>query len=82
MGDRYGISIWEIGHQRDIDRDLDMGYGISMWVRYIDLIMYHIDMVILGYRYGIWANDMGDDSRGPCHAPAILCTTPPHVPRF
>jgi len=57
-----GISIWDIGHQWDIDIDRDMEYGISMW-----------DMVYRyghppyryghpGYRYGLWANDMGDDS--------------------
>jgi hypothetical protein len=28
--------------------NIDMGYGISIWDT--------------GYRYGIWANDMGDDS--------------------
>jgi len=28
------------------------------------MVIYHIDMVILDipYRYGIWANDMGDDN--------------------
>jgi len=64
MGDRYGISIWEI----------DMGYrygrsdinenpiGLSIWnmvyrfeIWYIDMVIHHIDMVILYiYRYGRW----------------------------
>jgi len=26
------------------------------------MVIYHIDMIILGYRCGIWANDMRDDS--------------------
>jgi hypothetical protein len=38
MGDRYGRLIWEIGHQCDIDRDIDMEYVLSIW----DLV----------YRYG------------------------------
>jgi len=54
MGDRYGrsdtnelsigISIWNMGYQ--------------CWTWYIDMVSYHIDMV--GNRYGIWADDMGD----------------------
>jgi hypothetical protein len=55
MGYRYGISKWDIGHQWYIDRDVDMRYGLSIW-----------DMVCRyghsPYRYGIWANDVGDDS--------------------
>jgi hypothetical protein len=31
MGDRYERSIWEIRHQWDIDRDIDMGYVLSIW---------------------------------------------------
>jgi len=37
-----------------------MGYRFG--IRFIDMIIRHSDMVIQGYRYGIWANDMGDDS--------------------
>jgi hypothetical protein len=62
MGDRYGITIWEIGRQWDIDRDIDMGYVLSIWdmgYRYGYLPYRHGQP---GYRYGIWANDMGDDS--------------------
>jgi len=36
--DRYGISIWDVGHQWDIDVGIDMEFGISRW-----------DM---GHRYG------------------------------
>ena len=34
MEDEYGRSIWEIweiGHQRDIDTNIDMEHGISIW---------------------------------------------------
>jgi len=31
-------------------------------MRFIDMVIHHIDMVIPGYRYGIWDIDMGDDS--------------------
>ena len=61
MGARYGSSIWKIGHQWDIDRVINMEYGISKW----DTIYryghppYRCDHP--GYRCGIWANDMGDD---------------------
>jgi hypothetical protein len=55
MGYRYGISIWDIGRQWDIDRDIDMIYGLSIW----DMVYRHGHP---GYRYGIWANDMGDDN--------------------
>ena len=56
---RYGRSIWEIdtGDRTSMrfDRDIDMGYELSIW-----------DMVYRfghpGYRCGIWANDVGDDS--------------------
>jgi hypothetical protein len=27
---RYGIPMWEIGHQVDSDMNIDMGYGISI----------------------------------------------------
>jgi hypothetical protein len=33
---------------------IDLGYGISIWLSTISI--WHP-----GYRYGIWANDMGDD---------------------
>ena len=51
MGYRYGISdingisIWDIGHQWDIDRGIDMRYGLSIW-----------DMI---YRYGHTPNRYG-----------------------
>jgi len=33
VGDRYWRSICEIGRQQgDIDRNIDMGYGLSIWV--------------------------------------------------
>ena len=62
MGVRYGGSIWEIGRQWDIDRDIDMGHEISIWA-----IVYRYGHPPYryghpGYRYEIWANDMGDDS--------------------
>jgi len=62
MGYRYGRSIWEIGHQSDIDRDIDMEYVLSIWVMVIVMVIYHIDMVILDIDMGDEANDMGDDS--------------------
>jgi len=48
--------MWDIGHQSDIDTDIDMEYGVSI-----------LDMVYRyghhpGYRYGTWADDMRDDS--------------------
>ena len=47
---RYGISIW------DFDRSIDIGYAISMLD--IDMVIHHIDMVILdidmGYGISIW----------------------------
>jgi len=49
MGDRYGRSIWEIGHHWDNDRVIHM-------------VIYHIDMVILDIDMGDLANDMGVDS--------------------
>jgi len=61
MGHRYGESMWEIGHQWDIDRDIDMVYGISIWAmeyRYGHPPYRHDHR---GYRYGIWSNEMGDD---------------------
>jgi hypothetical protein len=42
--------------------NIDMGYGISIWdtiCRYGKLLYQYGHP---GYRYGIWANDMGDDS--------------------
>jgi len=42
--------------------NIDMGYGISIWdtgYRY-DCLPYRHGHP--GYRYGIWAKDMGDDS--------------------
>jgi hypothetical protein len=60
MGDRYGRSIWEIGHQRDIDMNLVMGHGISIWdtvYRYGNLRYRYGHPE---HRYGIWASDMGD----------------------
>jgi len=58
MGDRYGRS--------DVN-EISIGFSIwNMVYRYgiwcIDIVIYHIEMVILGYRCGIWANDMGDGS--------------------
>ena len=61
MRDRYG-NIRRHSRQWDIDKDINIGYVLSIW-----------DMVIRygypphryghpGYRYGTWANDMGDDS--------------------
>jgi len=44
MGYRYGISMWDIGYQWDID----VGYGI--W--YIDMVIHHISMVILDIDIG------------------------------
>ena len=46
----------------EIDMNFDVGYGISIW----DTV-YRYDYLPCrfghpGYRYGIWANDMGDDS--------------------
>ena len=62
MGYRYGISIWDIGHQWDIDRDIDMRYGLSIW----DMVYRYGHSPYRyghpGYRHRIWANDMGDDS--------------------
>jgi len=60
MGYRYGRSIWEIGHKWDIDGVVDMEYGLSIWDTNIEMVVYHIDMVILNIDmgYGI----MGDDS--------------------
>jgi len=54
--------MWEIGHQWDIGRDVDMGYGISIWdaVYRYDYLPYRYGHP--GYRYGIWANDTADDS--------------------
>jgi len=49
------ISVGEIGHQRDIDKNIDMGYGI--WD--IDL---GYSMSTWLFRSGIWADDMVDDS--------------------
>jgi len=57
MGDRYGgsdinaisIGIWI--------RDMCYQYGI----RYINMFIYHIDIVILDIDMGDEANDMGDD---------------------
>jgi hypothetical protein len=46
-------SIWEIGRQWDIDRNIDMECGISIWVK-----AYRYGHP--GYRYGIQANDVGD----------------------
>ena len=43
------ISIW------------DMGYRFGIWC--VDMVIYHIDMVILDIDMGyIWSADMGDDS--------------------
>jgi len=53
VGDRYGISIWEIGLQSDIDRNIDMGYGVSIWdtVYRYGYLPYQYGHP--GYRYGI-----------------------------
>jgi len=52
------ISIWDIGHQWDIDRYIDTRYGLSIWIWYVDVVIHHIDMVILdidmGYGLMIW----------------------------
>jgi hypothetical protein len=55
MGDRYGRSIREIGHQWDIGRDIDMGHGSSMWDMVCRYGIYHIVMVSLDIdmRYGL-----------------------------
>jgi hypothetical protein len=62
MGDRHGMSIWDIGHQWDIDRNIDTEYGSSMWdmVYRYGYVPYQYGHP--GYRYGIWANDVEDDS--------------------
>jgi hypothetical protein len=62
MGDQYGTSIREIGHRLDIDMNVDIGYGISIWdtVYRYGYLLYRYGHP--GYRYGIRANDMGDDS--------------------
>jgi hypothetical protein len=44
MGDRYGRSIREIGLEWDIDRAIDMEYGFRYGIRYIDMVILHIDM--------------------------------------
>jgi len=61
--------MWEIGHQWDIDRHIDMEHGLSIWdMGYgISISVYRYGYLPYlyghpGYRYGIWANDMGDDS--------------------
>ena len=58
MGDRYGRS--------DI---IEISIGISIWdmgyrfgIQCIDVVIYHIDMVILDIDMGYEANDIGDDS--------------------
>jgi hypothetical protein len=45
-----------------MDRDIDMGYGLSIWdmeyrYGYLPFRYGHP-----GYQYGIWSHDMGDDS--------------------
>jgi hypothetical protein len=62
MGDRYGRSIWEIGHQWDIDGYSDIGNGLSIWdmVHRYGHLPYRCGHP--GYRYETWANDMGVDS--------------------
>ena len=62
MGDRYGRSIWEIGHH-------EISIGISIWdmcyrygIQCINMVIHHIDMVILDIDMGDEANDRGDDS--------------------
>jgi len=59
MGYPYGISIWEIGHQCDFDRVIDV---LSIWnvVHQYDYLPYRYGHP--GYRYGIWGNHLGDDS--------------------
>jgi hypothetical protein len=61
MGDRYGRSMWEIGHQGDIHGDIDIGYGISIWNTVYRYGYLPYPYGHPGYRYGIWADDMGVD---------------------
>jgi hypothetical protein len=58
---RYGGSIGEIGRQSDIDMNIDMGYGSSIWdtVYRYGYLPYRYGHP--RYRYGIWADDMEDD---------------------
>jgi len=50
-----------MGYRTDIDRVIDMEYGISIWntVHRYGHLPYRYGHP--GYRYGIWANDIGDD---------------------
>jgi hypothetical protein len=51
---RYGISIWEIGRPWDIN----MEYGLSIWVTVCRYGYLPYRYGHAGYRYGIWPNDM------------------------
>jgi hypothetical protein len=52
-----GISIWDtdmigISDINEIDMGIDMEYGISIWDTYINMVIHHIDMVILDIDMG------------------------------
>ena len=62
MGDRYGRSIREIERQWDIDGDIDMGYGLSIWATAYRYGHPPYRYGHLGYRYRMWVKDMADCS--------------------
>ena len=50
MGDRYRRSKWEVGYTWDID--VDYGLSILHVIWQIDMVFYHIHMVILDINMG------------------------------
>jgi hypothetical protein len=60
MGDRYGRSIWEIGNPWDIVGDILWNMGYRYGIRYIDMVIHHIDTVIrdIDMEYGLMIWEM------------------------